>query len=937
MTFRTDAHRTQATDTTFLEFVVEHPERGLDGDNPSDDYGAIVNRSIQLRDQSIEFPGAFLALTGHSPMRWQTRVFDKMLAGVDEELEIRLPTGLGKTSIIVTWLIALSRQASGFQITLPRRLVYVVNRRTVVDQATEVVNGIRERLLRPHDPQWAEHWEVLLRIRSALCLLSTDDFPLAVSTLRGELADNEEWKVNPAGAAVIVGTVDMIGSRLLFSGYGDGRYRRPQHAGLIGQDSLVVHDEAHLTSPFGRLLRGVRQAQLADSEPRPIRIAELSATLRNEPSRSNVVSLEPDDEEEEPVYLRMNAAKRLHLHQVADRSLTTRIAGLAFEHDKSSARVLVYVRSPRDAQDVAKKLARLTKDTERARVAILTGTVRGYERDRLVQSNEVYRHMLDPRGEPPEKTVYLVSTSAGEVGMDADADHMVCDPATLESLVQRLGRVNRLGRPAVARVDLVWTGNHREPKRKSGYHLAVSHTLELLLGWAADADGPIDVSPKGIASLMDAISPCQREKAFTPVPGTLDLSDILFDGWSLTSVDELPGRPELEAYLHGVEDDDPPTTQVAWRREVELFSQHGIGEDSISEWFRICPVRVVERVTGNTSDVRRELQKLLRTHRKSRQNETADFDVVVLDSHANARRMRVSTALGDANLWRLYHRTLVLPSCIGGLDAGGMLDGTALEPVEQIDVADGPDRCRVFPGEDATSPAGWRERGRVVLRDASEGTDADGPEVSIMLSMPGSALALDSHELSRFDQTLDEHTEAIVAAMEGLGTRAGLSPEILTALIVACRWHDVGKNRIVWQRYALKGEAPEPYAKSNSYLAPRALGGYRHELGSLLDAMRDEEVKRHPERDLILHLIAAHHGHARPHFSSRSFDREAYTTSENREAADEAMQRFGRLQRVFGRWGLAWLEALMRNADMAASQQPGASPYLLHERGAVAI
>lgn len=98
-----------------------------------------------------------------------------------------LPTGLGKTSVIAIWLIALAHGAK-----LPRRLVYVVNRRTVVDQTTDEVERLRRNLP-----------------ASALSGLDT----LAISTLRGQFADNREWSADPSRPAVIVGTVDMIGSR----------------------------------------------------------------------------------------------------------------------------------------------------------------------------------------------------------------------------------------------------------------------------------------------------------------------------------------------------------------------------------------------------------------------------------------------------------------------------------------------------------------------------------------------------------------------------------------------------------------------------------------------------------------------------------------------------------------------------------------------------
>jgi CRISPR-associated endonuclease/helicase Cas3 len=130
---------------------------------------------------------------------------------------------LGKTSVIAIWLLA--RDVNPL---LPRRLVYVVNRRTVVDQTTLEVEKYQNS--RPN---------------------------LAVSTLRGQFADNREWSADPSREAVICGTVDMIGSRLLFSGYGVGYKAKPLHAGFLGHDVLVVHDEAHLEPAFQRLLEAL--------------------------------------------------------------------------------------------------------------------------------------------------------------------------------------------------------------------------------------------------------------------------------------------------------------------------------------------------------------------------------------------------------------------------------------------------------------------------------------------------------------------------------------------------------------------------------------------------------------------------------------------------------------------------------------------------------
>src|ERR671936_236114 len=94
----------------------------------------------------VEFDTSFQLLTGRSPFPWQQRLFTELV-----ERRIRrtydIPTGLGKTSILSIWLLALARHAAnGSPGGFPRRLIYVVNRRTVVDQATRAAERIRQAL-----------------------------------------------------------------------------------------------------------------------------------------------------------------------------------------------------------------------------------------------------------------------------------------------------------------------------------------------------------------------------------------------------------------------------------------------------------------------------------------------------------------------------------------------------------------------------------------------------------------------------------------------------------------------------------------------------------------------------------------------------------------------------------------------------------------------
>lgn len=901
--------------------------------------GAESAATPSLASSTIDFEAAFIALTGNSPMRWQKRLFERMFRG-DIPTQCDLPTGLGKTSVIPIWLIAFAAQVDMTDpITLPRRMIYVVNRRTVVDQATDIARRIRDRITDPESEERASILRQLRRLLLSSCVTETSE-PLAISTLRGEMADNEEWKSDPARAAIIVGTVDMIGSKLLFSGYGDGAYKRSHHAGLTGQDAIIVHDEAHLTPAFSRLLRSIEAEQRRGGEPRPIRVIELSATSRS--GGPGVLRLTREDGDEPIVSQRLHAGKTLRLHQVAKGQSVSTIVQLVARHEPSASKVLVYVRSPEDAQLVAKHLRAHLGSGAGERVALLTGTIRGHERDLLVDNDPVFLAMMG-RVTAIDRSLYLVSTSAGEVGIDLDADHMVCDLGTLDAMIQRLGRVNRRGGPRTANVDVVVT-----TEDSSDFAARVNATRKILAELPEKGAGH-DASPYALRTLVDSLDQDRRDAAWSPQPKSLPVTDILLDAWSLTSISErMPGRPEVAAYLHGLTN-DPPGTWLAWRAEVSHFADAGMSADQhrLRDWFEACRVEARERLHDQTDRVREKLQRLLKNQRKS--DERRDDPVVVLDERGNVEWSSLSK-VADKN-FVLAYRTVVLPVETGGLDSSGALDPEMLDPAS--DVADVP-RERAAAGsqsdirerwllterggeashqrlvkgsEQPSSPSGLVEQEAVALRVPDDGSGDEGTSIELRLMVRRGRLAIDRPETAKAQQTLADHLTLISREAEEIARALRLSEELSGALLQAAAWHDRGKASPVWQRYACSRDAARPLAKSERYLHPRALCGYRHELGSLLEAERDPVLSSAEHRELVLHLIASHHGWARPHFEPRAWDTIRFTTAANESAAWETLRRFARLQQQFGRWGLAWLESLVRCADIAASrvQTPSAT------------
>jgi CRISPR-associated endonuclease/helicase Cas3 len=842
-----------------------------------------------------------------------------------------------------------------------------------VDQATTEAEKLRAALASKHEVR---------DIADALHQLVTEganesDSPLAISALRGELADNGEWRSDPARPAIVIGTVDMIGSRLLFSGYGRCGFKsKPLHAGLLGQDTLLIHDEAHLEPAFQKLLeaiqgeQGHRERFGEDWDRRALRVMALTATTRaaseTQGGPDKEGSLFGDEDRNHPeAGKRLNAKKWLAFHSVQEeKGIAGKIVERATTFSDSGKAVLIFLRRLEDVEKVAVDLRK-----KKAEVQTLTGTQRGCERDRLAKNDEIFARFLparDRRVQPKEGTVYLVCTSAGEVGVNLSADHLVCDLTPLDSMVQRLGRVNRFG-DGEARIEIVHVakasgsgkaqddanadaaetepdsagGATREPdstaaeeskgkkkKTPTAFDLACQKTLDVLHklqeGRDSEDRAGCNASPAALNEMLSSLSREERDAAFTPPPVIRPATDILFDAWAMTTVrGKLPGRPPVADYLHGVREWEPPETYVAWREEVSVITNELLASYPPEELLEDYPLKPHEQLRDRTNRVFKHLETIAKR--------VADDLPVWLLNQDDDLEVTTLTKLVEDGQQRLEDATVILPPAAGGLTESGMLDGSAV-PVGDgsiaYDIADKwqdmdgqPRRQRVW-GE-AYKPPGMRLVRRIDLIAEAGTEDEEEPETSswCWYARPRSADD-DGSRAARQVQELTLHLEQVREYAERVADKLGLEHNLRRAVVLAARFHDLGKNRRIWQRSIGNHDASRILAKSGPGMKPlESLTRYRHEFGSLLDVTKKPEFQALDEdaKALVLHLIAAHHGRARPHFPiEEAFDPER-ALADVQAVASQVPQRFGRLQRRYGRWGLAWLESLVRAADAMAS------------------
>jgi len=401
--------------------------------------------------------------------------------------------------------------------------------------------------------------------------------------------------------------------------------------------------------------------------------------------------------------------------------------------------------------------------------------------------------------------------------------------------------------------------------------------------------------------------------------------------------------------------DDEPQTTVAWRKLLPVREKPPVIKKEIEEFFEAAPLHVSETLDTESRRVfgwlKKRAAKLIKATDSEERLKKGDVVAMLLKTDGSLlRTLKLGDLLGNnqdkddkkrlEDIERdIKGTTLVMDARFGGLQNGllkdeandtpATADGSAwLAPIDGKPLI----RFRILERvseDDESKDDDWRESRRFGLERSADG------EATRWLSIRkwrDTSNTEDDRAEGR-PQSLAEHqseTEARIKIIEArikiIGEQLGLPEEYIRMLCIAARLHDEGKKAARWQRAfraerdAKKLGVKEPLAKTRVPINQAVLDGYRHEFGSLPYAKDDAEFKELPEalQELTLHLIAAHHGKARPLISTDGCDDGPPSLLEER--AREVALRFARLQKRWGPWGLAWWESLLRAADAQVSR-----------------
>lgn len=379
-------------------------------------------------------------------------LYQERLATADSFPELLdVPTGLGKTAAVVLAWLWRRRFEKRFKAETPRRLVYCLPMRVLVEQTASNVRG------------WLENLKMLGEAGQSM---------VSVHVLMGGEQDTKSWADYPEEDMVLIGTQDMLLSRALMRGYGMSRYQWPVHFALLHNDALWVFDEAQLMGPS--LATSVQLQLFHEKYWRSAiscRFLWTSATLgdgifntrdrrdhgveRLEPGKILDLSDPKAPERSERVF---NAEKSIRFLAKSAKPRSTKTKDGILDIHKAGCITLAVVNTIPAVQalyqDLRQTLSMDNKSTVKPELILLHGRMRPCDRTECMNSLLGFIEKQKSCGKqedwdgvvPDHPGIVVVSTQVIEAGVDVSARYLWSENAPWSSVIQRMGRLNRDGR-----------------------------------------------------------------------------------------------------------------------------------------------------------------------------------------------------------------------------------------------------------------------------------------------------------------------------------------------------------------------------------------------------------------------------------------------------------------------------------------------------------
>lgn len=878
------------------------------------------------------FKQFFKDIHGYEPYSWTQEVACHTITKGKLPEYLNAPTGMGKTSLIDVAVYALAHSLYHDAPRHRSKIIYAVERQTVVNGTTEHVANLADKINNPRTQNLQVVHDSLKKLQGDY---ETDRPAVKLSSFHGTKRDTQAFR-HLDGCEIISTTVTQVTLRAIGrSPHVSGKVA-PMHAAQVVMDGQIIIDEPHLTlNQVDTLSQIIKQQKVSLGDVKPSTLTVMGATLNSEADEdATCYTFDVDKEQGNRASMLYHLPKPVFPVKV-DRTTNSsvEIAKNLMSSDGVES-LSIILNSVDDVQSVYKKILPLVSKSQNFHtVYAITGQTRSCERPSAQELNQ--------------PGVVVVATQTVEAGVDFSVSHMITELSPLSSFWQRIGRLNRYGDYNYPECYLLL------PQGKDGkwgsdtthaiygsecidpvgeffaYNsifftqddtYSIDPSLLIVPTMDLDKDG-IDFSSYGldcglshqqeVEDILCAKQNVDKKTLLPSSPQSIYVDEEVVQNFMATSANR---SGDVDGFLQGIESDDRDNhyVSVAWRSVLDDDMTLVPGETvdiSVSSAHKL-----VEKVQKSHLDLDVAAKVLSGNtwNTVQRKRDITPGSVVVFDSVCGGYSLSGVNAslvgskncvVDDISLHLALSmenglKNIFVPVSYNNLSCALQKKGvgkaqcdSTWSHVENI-VED-------INSQVVEKPVGLKDISRIMLQAGLSITPRINGHGSVEFSHKEDIPSVEIHSTQPL--SLDTHLSHTGDIALSIASAVGIDENVSSMVSHAAYAHDAGKAHPLFQK--MLGYLPgEVLAKSTGRI-PLPLRGV--ELPS-----HDFEGSAVAHNDLATWIIANHHGRARG------------VSMKNAQQSLSFIHLRKKLEKEYGVYGLAYLETIVRLADWTASALP---------------